>query len=159
MMTRSLQRHPEQYLQGAGFTRHFQCFRDVGPCFLVTKPTSGFCELDLGISESFRRKLEIAWGEASFGDDHDTVSRTPRTISPHPSVHTPHSTSKANTSTPRSGLLRVLARSSHVYSWHTCFRCLQDAALQVLGVLKPSWQHLRFARYLQRLRTIRPPAV
>ena len=32
-------------------------------------------------------------------------------------------------------------------------------ALQVLGVLKPSWQHLRFARYLQRLRTIRAPVV
>ena len=48
------------------------------------------CELDLEISEDFRRKLEISegfrrkleivWGEALFGDDHDTVSRTPRAI-------------------------------------------------------------------------------
>ena len=35
--------------------------------------------------EGFSAKLEISigWGEASSGDDHDTVSRTPRTISPH----------------------------------------------------------------------------
>ena len=37
------------------------------------------------------------------------------------------------------------------------FDVLEDVALQVLGVLKPSWwQHLRLARYLQRFRTIRP---
>ena len=49
------------------FTRYLQCFRDVGPSYIVTKPTSGLCELDFGISESF----------------HDTVSRTPRAIFPH----------------------------------------------------------------------------
>ena len=40
--------------------------------------------LDFGISEGFRQELEIGWGEAISGDDHDTVSGTPRTISPHP---------------------------------------------------------------------------
>ena len=47
-----------------------QYFRDVGPSYIVTKPTSGLCELGLGISEGFRRN------KLFFGDDHDTVSRT-----------------------------------------------------------------------------------
>ena len=47
-----------------------------------------------------------------------------------------------------------------MYSWHLCFWCLEDVALQVLVVFKlfkPSWQHLLVPRYLQCLRTIRPP--
>ena len=48
----------------------------------------------LAPAEGFRRKLEIEWGEAFSGDDHDTVSRTPRTISPH---------------------------HAEVCSWHLCF--------------------------------------
>ena len=70
------------------FTRHLQYFRDVGPSYMVTKPTSGLCELDIGISEGFLRKLEFGWGEACFGDGDDIASRTPRTTSPHPSAHT-----------------------------------------------------------------------
>ena len=35
---------------------------------LPPKPTSGLCELDLGISEGFRQKPEYGWGEAFFGD-------------------------------------------------------------------------------------------
>ena len=31
MMTTLLHRHPEQYLHKSRFTRHLQCFRDVGP--------------------------------------------------------------------------------------------------------------------------------
>ena len=60
---------------------------------IVTKLTSGVCELDLGISESFLRKLELGRGDACFADDDDIVLRTPRTICAH--AHPP---------TPRSGL-------------------------------------------------------
>ena len=70
-------------LHKSRFTRYLQCFRDVGPSYIVTKPTCGLCELDFGISEGFRRKIEIGWGGSFFGDDHDTDSRTPRTISPY----------------------------------------------------------------------------
>ena len=66
-MTTLLRRHLEQYLQKSRFTRYLQYFRDVGPLYIVTKPTSGRCELDLGISEGFRQKLEIGWGEAFSG--------------------------------------------------------------------------------------------
>ena len=52
---------------------------------VVTKLTSGLCELDLGISESFLRKLELGRGDACFGDDDDIVLRTPRTICAHTS--------------------------------------------------------------------------
>ena len=65
MMTTLLCRHPEQYLQKSRFTQYLQNFRDVGPSsYTVTKLTSGRCELDLGIVEGVRRKLEIGWGEA-----------------------------------------------------------------------------------------------
>ena len=64
MMTTVLRRHPEQCLQKSRFTRHVLYFRDVGPSCTLTRPTSGLCELDVGISEGFRRKLEIGWGEA-----------------------------------------------------------------------------------------------
>ena len=60
---------------------------------IVTKLTSGLCELDLGISE-------IGRGDACFGDDDDIVLRTPRTIC----AQTPRNTSKAHPPTPRSGL-------------------------------------------------------
>ena len=62
---------------------------------IVTKLTSGLCELDLGIAESFLRKLELGRGDACFGDDDDIVLRTPRTIC----AHTPHTTSNVK-STP-----------------------------------------------------------
>ena len=87
LMTTLLRRHREQYLQKSGFTRYLQYLRDVGPSCIIAKPTSRLCELDLGISEGFWRKLEIGWGEAFVGDDHPTVSRTPRTISPRPTAH------------------------------------------------------------------------
>ena len=61
MMTTLLRRHREQYLQKSRFTRYLQYFRDW------TKPTSGRCELDLGILEGFRQKLEFGWGEAFSG--------------------------------------------------------------------------------------------
>ena len=53
---------------------------------IVTKLTSGVCELDLGISESKLRKLELGRGDACFGDDDNIVLRTPRTIC----AHAPH---------------------------------------------------------------------
>ena len=80
---------PPDNLQKSHSTLYLQYFRDVGPSYIVTKPTSGLCELDLGISDGFLRKIELGWGEACFGDDDDIVSRTPRTISSHPSAHTP----------------------------------------------------------------------
>ena len=105
LMTTLLRRHFEQHLQKSRFAPYLQCFRDVGPSYIVTKPTSGLWVLDLGISKGFLRKLELGWAEACFGDDDDDiVSRTPRTISPHPSAHTPNTTSKATAATPRSGL-------------------------------------------------------
>ena len=101
MMTTLLRRHPEQYLQKNRFTRYLQYFRVVGPSYTYShQTTSGLCELDLGISESFLRKLELGRGDACFGDDDDIVLRTPRTIC----AHTPHTTSKAHPPTPRSGL-------------------------------------------------------
>ena len=136
-MTTLLRRHREQYLQKSRFTRHLQYIRDVGPFYIVTKPTPRRCELDLGILEGFRQKLEIGWGEAFFGDDHDSASRTARTISPHPSMHTPHTTSNKPSYT-EVWALGVLA---------SLFLMLRRCcASGVLGVLKP---HLRFARYLQ----------
>ena len=84
-MTTLLRRHAEQNLQKSRSARHLQYFYDVGPCYILTKPTSGPCELDVGLSEGFRRKLEIGLGEAFSG------MITPRTISPHPSArHTVH---------------------------------------------------------------------
>ena len=70
------------------FTRYLLYFRDVGPSYLLIESTSGLCELDPGISESFLRKLELGWGEACFGDDDGIASRTPRATSPHPCAHT-----------------------------------------------------------------------
>ena len=67
LMTTLLRRHLEQYLQKSRFTRFLRYFRDVGPFYIVTKPTSGRCELDLGTSEGFRPKLEIGWWEAFSG--------------------------------------------------------------------------------------------
>ena len=89
MMTTLLRRHPEQNLQRSGFTRIYSFF--VMSDHLIYSPNLllDFANSTLGFRRAFRRKLEIGWGEAFFGDDHDTVSWTPRTISPHPSVHTP----------------------------------------------------------------------
>ena len=57
----------------------------------------------LAFAISKAKTRNCVWGRFC-GDDHDTFSRTPRTISPHPSAHTPRTTSKANPPTPRSGL-------------------------------------------------------
>ena len=75
-----LRSHPEQYLQKSHFARYLQYFRDVGPSVVVTKPTSGLCELDLEISEGCPEQYL------------------------HTQVHTPRTTSKANPPMPRSGL-------------------------------------------------------
>ena len=66
MMTAFLRRHPEQHLQKSRFTWYLQYFRDVGPSYIVTKRTSGLCELDIGLCQGFRRKLEIGWGGSFF---------------------------------------------------------------------------------------------
>ena len=80
MMTTLLRRHPEQYLQKNRF--YFGIYSTFvlsdHLIHIVTKLTPGLCELDLGISESFLRKLELGRGDACFGDDDDDiVSRTP----------------------------------------------------------------------------------
>ena len=62
-MTTLLHKHPEQYFHESRFVRYLQYFRDVGPSCIVIKPTSGLCDFDFGISEGFRRKLEIGWGK------------------------------------------------------------------------------------------------
>ena len=67
MMTTLLHRHPEQYLENSHFTRYLQYFRDVGPSDVVSKSTSGLCELDLWISEGFGLRLEIELGETFWG--------------------------------------------------------------------------------------------
>ena len=79
MMTTLLRRHPEQYLQKNCFTLYLPYFRDH-VIHTVTQLTSGPGELDLGISESFLRKLELGRGDACFVDDDNIVLRTPRTI-------------------------------------------------------------------------------
>ena len=59
MMTTLLRRHPEQNLQKSRFIWQ--------PFYILTKPTSGLCALDHGISEGFRRKLETGWGKLFSG--------------------------------------------------------------------------------------------
>ena len=75
---------------------------------IVTKLTSGVCELDLGISESKLRKLELGRGDACFGDDDDIVLRTPRTTC----AHTPYF--KSTPSYAEVWALGVLAIPFHV---------------------------------------------
>ena len=65
MMTTVLCKHTKQYHHKSRFTRYLQYFRDVGPSHIVTNCTLD-CELDIGLCEGFRRKLEIGWGEACF---------------------------------------------------------------------------------------------
>ena len=95
MMTTLLRKHPEQYLQKNRFLLGIYSTFVLSDhlIHIVTKLTFGLCELDLGISESFLRRLELGRGDACFGDDDDIVLRTPRTICAH--AHPP---------TPRSGL-------------------------------------------------------
>ena len=45
-MTTLLRRHPEQNLPKSLFIRNSQNFRDVGHCYILTKPTSGLCQLE-----------------------------------------------------------------------------------------------------------------
>ena len=59
MMTTLLCRPPEQHLQKSRFTRFLQYFRDVGPSHISHQLYSGLCDLDIGLCEGFRRKLEI----------------------------------------------------------------------------------------------------
>ena len=103
-MTTFLRRHREQYLQKSRFTRHLQYIRDVGPFYIVTKPTPGRCELDLGILEGFRQNLEIGWGEAFFSGMITTVLRGQPEQSLHTLACTHHTPLQTNPPTPRSGL-------------------------------------------------------
>ena len=104
MMTTLLRRHLEQYLQKSRFTRYLQCCRDVGPLYIVTRPTSGRCELDLGISEGFLQKLEIGWGEAFLGMITTLFRGHPEQYL-HTLARTRHTPlQKTNPPTPRSGL-------------------------------------------------------
>ena len=75
-MTTLLCRHTEEYLQKSRFSRYLQYFRDVGPSDIVTKPTSGLCELDLGISEGFRENLQqvVQVSSKQPGRTHQSVS-------------------------------------------------------------------------------------
>ena len=79
-----LHRHPKQYFHESRLTRYLQYFRNVGPSYIVTKPTSGLRDSTLGFRGAFGENSKLGGGNHSFsGDDHDsdTVSRTPRTIS------------------------------------------------------------------------------
>ena len=134
------------------FTRDLQYFRDVGPAYIVTKPTSGLCDPTLGFRRAFGRNSKIGWGEAFPGDDHDTVSRTPRTISPH-LARTHHTVLQKQPSYAKVWASGVLASSSHVQLASLFLMFIRCCAAGFRSV-KPSWQHLRFARYLQRFRTI-----
>ena len=120
--------------------------------------TSGRCELDLGISEGFRQKLEIGWGEA-FSGMITTLFRGHPEQYLHTLARTCHTPLQKQTLLRRGlgfrGVGEPLPRTAGSFG----FDVLQDVALQGLGVLKPSWQHLCLARYLQRLRTIRRPEV
>ena len=138
---------PEQYLQKSRFTRYLQYFRDVGQSYTVTRPTSGLCDLDLGISDGFLRKLGFSGMMTTLFRGHPeqylhTLARTQHTLLQQQTLL-------------RRGLGFRGVEAPSTYSWHLCL----DVALQVFGVLQPSWQHLRSARYLQHFRTIRPPAV
>ena len=62
MMT-LLRRHPEQYLQKSRLTRYFQYFRDVGPSYIVTKPTSGLCDSTLGFRRAFCENSKLGGGK------------------------------------------------------------------------------------------------
>ena len=96
-----------------------QYFRDAGPSYIVTKPTSGLCELDFGISEGFLRKLELGWGEACCGNDDDIVfADTPNNISTPERAHTTHYfQSKPSHAEVWDLGLGVLASPS-TFSWH-----------------------------------------
>ena len=147
MMTTLLHRHPEQYFHESRFTRSLQYFRDVGPSYIVTKPTSGLCST-LGFRRAFGENSKLSRGKL-FRVMIMTlfVSRTPRTIFPHLAC-THHTVLQKQTLLRRGlGFRGVGELRPCNYSWHLCFWCLYDFALLVLGVLKPSWQHLRFARY------------
>ena len=96
-MTTLLRRHPEQNLQKSRSTRYSQYFRDVGPSYILTKPTSGLCGLDLGISEAFGENSKL-------GD-------TPNNISTLQRAHTTHHF-KSKPSYAEVWALRVLASAT-----------------------------------------------
>ena len=144
MMTTLLRRHPEQNLHRGRFTPYLKYFRDVGPSYILT-----------GISEDFRRKLGFGSREAFSwmittlfrGHPEQCLQTLARTHTTH------HFKSK-----PSYAEVWALASPSHVQLASLLLMFLRCCA-SGLGVLKPSWQHLSFARYLQRFRTIRPPVV
>ena len=140
MMRTVLRKHNQQYHHKSRFTRYLQYFRDVLLSYIVATPTSGLCVLNFALArkaEKTRNSLGEPFSsvftvlffatalllgiystfahnpEAFFGDDHDTVSRTPRTISPHPSAHTTQYF-KRKPSYAEVGALGVLASSFHV---------------------------------------------
>ena len=62
MLTTLLHGHPEQYLHESRFTRYLQCFRDVGPSYIVTKhiphvPLQLCLAVQLKIDCDFRKQL------------------------------------------------------------------------------------------------------
>ena len=118
MMTTLLCRHPEQNLRKSavvlGICNTFVMSdqRKYSPKLLLD-----FANTTLGFRRTFGENSKLVGG-SFFGDDHDTVSQTPRTLSLHPSAHTPCTASKANPPAPRSGLQ---GRTPPTYSSHLCF--------------------------------------
>ena len=66
MMTTVLRKHTKQYHHKSRFTRYLQYFRDVGTISYSHQLYSGLCELDIGLCEGFRRKLENWLGGSLF---------------------------------------------------------------------------------------------
>ena len=65
MITTVLRKHTKQYHHKSRFTRHLQFFL-MWTISYSHQLYSGLCDLDIGLCEGFRRKLEIGWGEACF---------------------------------------------------------------------------------------------
>ena len=62
-MTTVFRRHPEQYQEKSRFARYSQYFRDVGPLYIVTKPTSRLCGLDLRLVGWFKDTIVTSLGK------------------------------------------------------------------------------------------------
>ena len=137
-MTTLLRRHPEQNLPKSRFVRYLQYFRDVGHCYILTKPTSGLCQ--------FVENSKLGGGKFFSGTITTLFRGHTETMAPHPSAHTPHTTSKANPPTPRSGPLKVvgepLPRTADIFVFDSMLiRCGASGYRSV-----KTFQHLRFAR-------------
>ena len=107
----------------------------------MTKPTSGLCELDLGISEGFRRKLEDWVGGKLFSGMITTLFRGHPEQYLHTLARTHHTKLLKQTLLCRGLGFRGVASPSHAQlasSFSLFGRCCASGS----GVLKPSWQHL-----------------